>query len=74
MKSVQNLVVYGDPAPPSGAAPIVSGLTPASVEIVLGPATTTVTVRGFEIDALFSKIKLDGRPTVTFPLTSRAAP
>ena len=36
-------------------------------------ATTTVTVRGFEIDALFSKIKLDGRPTVTFPLTSGVA-
>jgi hypothetical protein len=32
-----------------------------------------VTVRGFEIDALFSKIKLDGRPTVTFPLTSGVA-
>ena len=70
VKSVQNLVVYGEPAPPAGAKPIVSGLTPASVEIILGPATTTVTVRGFEIDALFSKIKLDGRPTVTFPLTS----
>jgi len=70
VKSVQNLVVYGEPAPAAGAKPIVAGLTPASVEIIFGPATTTVTVRGFEIDALFSKIKLDGRPTVTFPLTS----
>jgi Flp pilus assembly protein TadG len=70
LKSVQNLVVYGDPSPAAGAKPIVAGLTPASVEIILGPATTTVTVRGFEIAALFSKIKLDGRPTVTFPLTS----
>jgi Flp pilus assembly protein TadG len=70
VKAVQNLVVYGEPAPAAGAKAIVAGLTPASVEIVLGPATTTVTVRGFEIDALFSKIKLDGRPTVTFPLTS----
>jgi len=73
VKAVQNLVVYGEPAPAPGAAPIVAGLTPASVEIVLGPATTTVTVRGFEIDALFSKIKLDGRPTVTFPLTGGVA-
>jgi Flp pilus assembly protein TadG len=73
VKAVQNLVVYGEPAPVAGAKPIVTGLTPASVEIVLGPATTTVTVRGFEIDALFSKIKLDGRPTVTFPLTSGVA-
>jgi len=70
VKSVQNLVVYGEPAPVAGSKPIVAGLTPARVEIILGPATTTVTVRGFEIDAVFSKIKLDGRPTVTFPLTS----
>src|SRR6266849_9314847 len=74
VKAVQNLVVYGEPTPSAGATPIVSGLTPASVEIVLGPGTTTVTVRGFEIDALFSKIKLDGRPTVRFQLTSRPAP
>jgi hypothetical protein len=73
VKAVQNLVVYGEPSPAAGAKPIVAGLTPASVEIVLGPATTTVTVRGFEIDALFSKMKLDGRPTVTFPLTSGVA-
>ena len=69
-KSVRNLVVYGDPVPAAGAKPIVPGLTPESVEIILGPATTTVSVRGFEIDALFSKVKLDGRPTVTFPLTN----
>jgi hypothetical protein len=67
--AVQNLVVYGEPAPAAGAKPIVSGLTPASVEIVFAPAATTVSIRGFAIDALFSKVKLEGRPSVTFPLT-----
>ena len=71
-KSIRNLVVYGDPAPAPDAKSVVPGLTPDSVEIILGPAETTVSVRGFEIDALFSKIKLDGRPTVTFPLTTGA--
>jgi len=73
VKAVQNLVVYGEPAPAADAKPIVAGLTPASVEIVLGKNTTTVRLRGFEIDALFSKIKLDGRPSVTFPRTAGVA-
>jgi len=72
VKAVQNLVVYGEPAPAADTKPIVSGLTPAGVEIVFGPATTTVSVRGFEIDGLFSKIRLDGRPTVTFPTSGVA--
>jgi hypothetical protein len=39
------------------------------VELVLGPSTATVTVRGFQIDAIFTKVALVGRPTVTFPFT-----
>jgi Flp pilus assembly protein TadG len=73
VKAVQNLVVYGEPAPAANAKPVVAGLTPVSVEIVLGQTTATVRLRGFEIDALFSKIKLDGRPSVTFPLTAGVA-
>ncbi len=72
-KAVQNLVAYGEPTPAPGAKPLVSGLTAGNVELILGPATTTVAVRNFEIDAMFSKVKLDGRPTVTFPLTAGAA-
>jgi TadE-like protein len=70
--AVQNLVVYGEPAPAAGAKPIVSGLTAASVEIIFAQAATTVSIRGFEIKALFSKVKLDGRPSVTFPVTGGA--
>jgi Flp pilus assembly protein TadG len=69
-KAVRNLVVYGDPAPAEHAQPVVKGLTTANVEIVNGPDTSTVSLRGFEVDALFAKLKLDGRPTVTFPVTS----
>jgi TadE-like protein len=69
-KAVRNLVVYGDPAPPEHAKPVVQGLTTENVEIINGPATSTVSLRGFEVDALFAKLKLDGRPTVTFPLAS----
>jgi Flp pilus assembly protein TadG len=67
-KAVRNLVVYGDPAPASHAKPVVQGLTTENIEIVNGPGTSTVSLRGFEVDALFTKMKLDGRPTVTFPV------
>jgi Flp pilus assembly protein TadG len=69
-KAVRNLVVYGDPAPAENAQPVVRGLTTENVEIVNGPGTSTVSLRGFEVDALFAKLKLDGRPTVTFPVTA----
>jgi len=67
--AIRKLVVYGDPAPSEHAQPLVRGLTTENVEIVNGPDTSTVSLRGFEVDALFAKLKLDGRPTVTFPLT-----
>lgn len=72
-KAVRNLVVYGDPAPAEHAKPLVRGLSAENVEIVNGPNTSTVSLRGFEVDALFAKLKLDGRPTVTFPLTPGGA-
>ena len=67
-KAVRNLVVYGDPAPADHAKPVVQGLTTENIEIVNGPGTSTVSLRGFQVDALFAKLKLDGRPTVTFPI------
>lgn len=72
-KAVRNLVVYGDPAPPNPTKPIVAGLTTDDVELINNPDASTVSLRGFELDALFMKFKLDGRPTVTFPATMGAA-
>ncbi len=72
-KAVRNLVVYGDPAPADRAKPLVPGLTTDHVELVNGPDASTVSLRGFALDALFMKVNLDGRPTVTFPVTAGAA-
>lgn len=69
VESVRNIVVYGDPAPSAAAKPVVSGLTTDSVEFINGPDSTTVSVRGFQLDALFMKVNLNGRPTATFPIT-----
>jgi Flp pilus assembly protein TadG len=69
-KAVRNLVVYGDPAPAALTKPLVPGLTTDHVELINAPDASTVSLRGFEVDALFMKVKLDGRPTVTFPVTS----
>ncbi len=68
-KAVQNVVVYGDPSPLPNAKPVAPGLTRENVELVLDPRTVRISVRGFDLAAIFSRIKLDGRPTVTFPLT-----
>ncbi|MGP0071833.1 MAG: TadE/TadG family type IV pilus assembly protein [Bryobacteraceae bacterium] len=71
--AVRNLVVYGDPAPSDRTKPLVAGLTTADVELINGPDASTVALRGFEVDALFLKFKLDGRPTATFPATTGAS-
>ncbi len=72
-QAVRNMVVYGDPAPAPGSKAILAGLSPSNVDVAVGVKAATVSVRGFVLDALFSKVKLDGRPTVTFPLTRRGA-
>ncbi len=66
-QAVRNVVVYGDPAPLPNAQPVAAGLTPNHVELVMEPGAATVALRGFELSSLFSKIRLDGRPSVTFP-------
>jgi TadE-like protein len=71
--AVRNLVVYGDPAPLDKTKPLVPGLSTDHVELINSPDASTVSLRGFEVDALFMKFKLDGRPTVTFPVTTGAS-
>ena len=71
VKSVRNLVVYGDPRA-ADAKPIVPGLEPNQIDVAIEASSATVSVRGFVIDALFAKVRLDGRPTVTFPLAAGA--
>ena len=71
--AVQNVVVYGDPAPAANAKPVAPGLAPSNVELILEARTATVSVRGFDLASMFYKLRLDGRPTVTFPLTRPAS-
>jgi len=70
-QAVRNLVVYADPAPAPGSKPVITGLAPGNVDVTVGDKSTTVSIRGFELDSLFSKVELAGRPTVTFPLARR---
>ena len=70
-KDIQNIVVFGDPEPGAGAQPVVSGLDVKNVQLIIGAKTATVTIRDFQIDGLFSRLNLDGKPTVTFPCTRR---
>jgi len=72
-QAVRNVVVYGDPEPKASAKPIAPGLRPDHVELVLEPGAATVSLHGFELSSIASKIKLDGRPTVTFPVTRPAS-
>ena len=69
--SVRNLVVFGETKPSAVATPIVAGLRPENVELIVGPGVATVSIRGFVIDSLFAKVRLDERPTVSFPLAKR---
>jgi len=71
--AVANLVVYGDLVPSPAAKPVVPGLSVGNVEVRFGAATATVCVRGFKLDSLFSQVTLEGRPSVTFPVTNGAA-
>jgi len=81
--AVQNLVVYGDAAPLSGAKAVVPGLTTAKVAVTVvgggtGTLTTlslmTVSINGFQIDAVFGTLNLNGKPTASFPYTGIITP
>ena len=70
--AVQNMVVYSNPNPDSGAAPILRGLSTSNVNLTVltngsAPLQITVSVSGFSLDAVFGTINLNGNPAVSFP-------
>jgi len=77
--AVQNQVVYGNPNPPPGAAPILNSLTTGNVSLVVTPgsagqamtppASMTVSITNFQINSVFSNVTLNGRPSSTYPYT-----
>ena len=70
--AVQNMVVYANPSPANGAAPILHGLSTSNVNITVvtngsAPTQMTVSISNFPIDAVFQTVTLNGNPSVSFP-------
>ena len=69
--AVQNMVVYANPSPANGAAPILRGLSTSNVNLTVlanggAPTQMTVSISGFSLDAVFGTINLNGNPSVSF--------
>ncbi len=67
--AVQKLIVYGDTDPAPNAAPLITGLSERNVQLIVAGHKATVMIRGFALSGIFSSTTLDGRPSVTFPIT-----
>ena len=78
--AIRNMVVYGDPHPPTGATPAVAHLSPDQVDVdwtrgeAGAPAWVSVAIREFTVDAVFAKFTFRGRPGVEFPFVGKYAP
>jgi hypothetical protein len=78
--AIRNMVVYGDPQPVPGAAPVVPNLKPDQVEVRWvtagpgAPSAVDVSIHGYTVDAVFHAFTFDGRPSVEFPYVGRYAP
>ena len=67
--ALKNMVVYGDTT--AGTSPIVLGLTTSNVHVnstlVSGiPVDVTVSITGYQVDAVFTKFSFSGKPRATF--------
>ena len=77
--AVRNLIVYGDAKPSGGAKPLVVNLSPEQVDVEWTmeqgrPATVSVSVRNYQVNAVFKTFTFTGRPGVEFPFVGRFAP
>jgi Flp pilus assembly protein TadG len=75
--AVKNVVVYGNSA--GTGDPVVSGLGSGNVQVVANmkgaiPASITVSITGYQIDAVFTSFTFNGKPSTTFAYTGTAAP
>jgi Flp pilus assembly protein TadG len=79
-EAIRNMVVYGDARPLPDSQPVVHGLTPQQIKVEWNegeagiPATVTVSVPHFSINAVFTEFNFDGRPSVEFPYVGKYAP
>ncbi len=72
LTAVKNVVVYGEPAPATGAIPVAPGLTTDNVALTvtftLGvPTSMAVAITGYRLPTYFGQATLVGRPTTWFP-------
>jgi Flp pilus assembly protein TadG len=79
LTAVQNVVVYGDPAPAAGATPTAPGLTTANVSLTVTfssgvPTEMTVAITGYIVPTYFGNQTLNGKPTTTFPFVGIFGP
>jgi Flp pilus assembly protein TadG len=84
LTAVQNMVVYRDANPAEGAVPVVAGLKRSNVALAVtggssggtltAPAQMTVSITGFNIDAVFGTWNVTGKPNCTFPYTGILTP
>jgi Flp pilus assembly protein TadG len=78
--AIRNMVVYADPEPASGAAPVVPQLKPEQVEVQWvksgdgKPVAVDVAIRNYSVNAVFHEFTFDKRPSVEFPYVGRYAP
>ena len=76
--AVQNVVVYGNPAPAAGAAPVAPGLTAANVSLTVTftsvPTAMTVSITGYSLPTYFGNQTLNGKPTTAFPFVGVFGP
>lgn len=77
--AVQNMVVYGTPAPGENASTILPSLRTSDVTVAATfvnsvPTAVTVGVSSYSLNALFRSYNLSNKPSVTFPYVGRFAP
>ena len=78
--AIRNMVVFGDPQPVAGSAPLVPNLKPEHVEVQWvtagqgAPKAIDVFIHGYTLNAVFRAFTFEGRPSVEFPYVGRYAP
>lgn len=75
--AVKNMLVYGQPT--AGGTPVAPGLSPEQVSVTVIfekniPARVTVNVTNYQINGIFGRITLQGKPRAAFPYVGRWAP
>ena len=79
LTAVQNVVVYGDPAPAAGAAAVAPGLTTANVALTVtftsgAPTSMAVAITGYQLPTYYGNTTLSGKPTTSFPFVGIFGP